>query len=135
MVKHVVKGPCSREFARGEGAKTFGFSRGFGGSDFSGTWGVLHALKRRSNLVRHAAAPSATRLPAKVRTHLLRHGDIIYDFAGNCKDFLKDGYGLAGGAGGDRALPFQDATQRGGHTSDICAAAVPIDSNRSLKTT
>ena len=45
MVKHVVKGPCSREFARGEGAETFGFARGYGLSDFSGGRGVLHALK------------------------------------------------------------------------------------------
>ena len=45
MVKHVVKGPCLREFARGEGAETFGFARGCGLSDFSRTWGVLHAPK------------------------------------------------------------------------------------------
>ena len=45
-VKHVVKGPCSREFAREEGAETFGFTRDSGLSDFSRTWGVLHAPKR-----------------------------------------------------------------------------------------
>ena len=45
VVKHVVKEPCSREFARGKGAKTIGFARGFGLSDFSRTWGVLHAPK------------------------------------------------------------------------------------------